>query len=173
MKKVAAVLAIAVCLSLTACGRDDTIAQPEIDPAAQVQAQRIVADPQGAVEEIYKDISIQEVSPLDEDILSETLGFDINTIAGFYGRYSSGRYGLADVYILKAYDEDYEIVREQLEAVKLDRMKKTESYDILDSHKIAQNAQIFQYGSYLVMLMLEDNEAAQDIIEQYIPSSDT
>ena len=49
---------------------------------------------------------------------------------------------------------------------------KTEEYDVLGSHRIAEEAQIYQYGSYLIMLMLEDNSAAAEIVQRYIPSTE-
>ena len=102
----------------------------------------------------------------------QSLGFDLWNVEEYYVRYSSGRYGLADVFILRPFHNDYDSVRESLETVKLDRIRKTEDYDILGSHRIAQEAQIYQYGSYLIMLMLEDNTAAAEIIQRYIPSTE-
>lgn len=102
----------------------------------------------------------------------ESLGFDLWNIEDYYARYSSGRYGLADVFIIKPYASDYESVRECLETVKRDRIRKTEDYDILGSYRIAQDTQIYQYGAYLIMLMLEDTATAADIIQRYIPSTE-
>ena len=117
-----------------------------------------------------RDIDMKEITADDDTLMEETLNFDLWEIEEYYVQYSSGRYGIADVYIIKPYSEDYDSVRENLEQIKANRIQETESYDVLDSHKIAQNAQIFQYGSYLIMLMLEDNEAAASIIEKYIPA---
>lgn len=165
---------LAVCLvllPLTACGQED--AAGEAQDSQELDTPVLKADPQAAIDEIYADIDIKEITTADDTFMTETLGFDLWGIDEYYVRYSSGRYGLADVYIIKPFDEDYDTVRENLEALKLDRVRKTENYDILGSYKIAQNAEIFQYGSYLIMLMLEDNGRAAEIIQHYIPSNET
>ena len=173
MKKVCSALlaVILVALPLFGCGANESEEAPQQQDLPKVS---IAADPEGAIEEIYRDIDIKEVAVADDDLMEDTLGFDLwNDIEEYYVRYSSGRYGIADVYIIKPYESSYDVVRENLEAIKLDRVRKSESYDILDSHKIAQEAEIYRYGSYLIMLMLEDNEAAMEIISRYIPSTET
>lgn len=175
MKRNLAALLFALCLLLLpACQAAQPQEQenPE-EEAAPVAAEMhaAVADPEGALEEIYADIDIKEINPVDDDLM-ESLGFDLWDIEDYYARYSSGRYGLADVFIIKPYPSEYESVRESLETIKLDRIRKTEDYDILGSYRIAQDAQIYQYGSYLIMLMLEDNDAAADILQRYIPSTE-
>ena len=40
----------------------------------------------------------------------------------------------ADVYIIKPYESSYDVVRENLEAIKLDRVRKSESYDMTLPH---------------------------------------
>lgn len=169
-KVLTAVLAI-ICIAgmLSGCEK-----QPEETPREESgtePATVIEADPQKAIDEIYQDIDMQEVVDLDDDIMTNTLHFDLWDINEYYGKYSSGRYGVADVYIIQPFGSDYDKVRENLEAIKLDRIEETENYDILGSNKIAQNAQIYQYGNYLIFLMLEDNEAAAEIIQKYIPST--
>lgn len=77
---------------------------------------------------------------------------------------------MADVFILKpSSPDDAPKVREMLESVKLSRIKEFENYDVYDSYQIAQDAQIFEQGGYIIMLTLADTEGARSIIDQYIP----
>ncbi|MCI8624200.1 MAG: DUF4358 domain-containing protein [Provencibacterium sp.] len=171
MKKTIAVLLAALPVALfSACRAEER--PPEAEEAAPVVAEmHAVANPEGALEEIYAGIDIKEIEPADDQLM-ESLGFDLWDIEEYAVRYSSGRYGLADVFILRPHVNDYDSVRESLETVKLDRIRKTEEYDVLGSHRIAEEAQIYQYGSYLIMLMLEDNSAAAEIVQRYIPSTE-
>lgn len=158
-----------VLLMLSGCGKKEPDAPITDDTAPTTTV--TVANPEGALSEIYLDCTVEEIITADDIYMQDTLGFDLANIDEYHVRASSGRYGLADVYIIKPYEEDYDLVRENLEAIKLDKIRKTESYDVLGSNKIAQNATIFRYGAYLIMLMLEDNAKAETIIEQYIPSN--
>lgn len=167
---------ICVLLSLTlllcSCsdfGRREEPVSEVMAPGAGVY---ITNDPQKAVDEIYTAIDIEEIVPLNNAIMRDLLGFALDEIEEYYGRYSSGHYGLADVYILRPNEESYDSVRGQLEQVRYNRIAATENYDILGANQIAQDSRIFQYGSYLILLMLEDTERAEGIIEQYIPSTD-
>ena len=169
-KKLIALLAALSLALLPACSTQPPPDEEEAAPAA-AEVHAVVADPEGALEEIYADIDIKEIETADDNLM-QSLGFDLWNVEEYYVRYSSGRYGLADVFILRPFHNDYDSVRESLETVKLDRIRKTEDYDILGSHRIAQEAQIYQYGSYLIMLMLEDNTAAAEIIQRYIPSTE-
>ena len=87
--------------------------------------------------------------------------------------YTSGLYGIADVFILKplpgAGEQELAILREQLEQVKLNLSREVENYDIYNAYQIVQEAPIFEQGGYLIMLMVEDTDAARRAIDQYIP----
>lgn len=84
-------------------------------------------------------------------------------------KYASGRYGVADVFLLKPYPEYRADVRESLEQVKVSRVKEFENFDIYNSYRIAQDAVIFEQGEYVVMLMLDDTETARAVINRHLP----
>lgn len=170
MKPIFAVLLCGcLCLSMAACGKAE--ADDPTEDTSSTAVGPTAADPQAAIDEIYAAIDIKEIQEADALLMQDTLGFDLGNVVEYFVRYSSGRYGLADTYIVKPTEEGYDEVRETLETIKLDRINATASYDILDSNKIAQNAQLFQYGGYWVMLMLPDNETAMKSIEKHIPST--
>ena len=87
--------------------------------------------------------------------------------------YTSGLYGIADVFILQPPSDsdaqDLAILREQLEQVRLNISREVENYDIYNAYQIVQEAPVFEQGGYLIMLMVEDTDAARQIIDQYIP----
>ena len=99
-----------------------------------------------------------------------------NDVAESYVRYVEGDFGADDVYIIlpkEGTDENGSSHRDNvitaLKKRKEDRIKEFSNFDVYDSFRIAQDAVIFERGSYVVMLMLEDNDTARQIVEKYIP----
>lgn len=129
-------------------------------------------DPQGALEEIYAqlDRSSGLVDATDEE-MSDVMGFDLDTIEEYYVRYMETDFGVSDVYIIKPVDGQEETVRQDLKDWQEARTRAFMDYDIYNSTSISANAVIFQRGEYLVMLMLEDNDAARSIIDAHIPEA--
>lgn len=160
-------LLLAVTGLLGGCGK---AAQASIEPEDEdVLVMAEEADPETALERIYENVDIQGIETGDDTILSDKFYIDMGKIEDYYVRYSSGRFGVADVFILKPVPDEAMAVRELLEQVKISRTQEFQNYDIYNSYQIAQDAQIFEQGEYLVMLMLEDNDTAREIIDQYIP----
>ena len=58
-----------------------------------------------------------------------------------------------------------------MELRKDDRINEFSNYDVYDSYAIAMNADIYQTGELVVMLMLDDETktAARALIESYLP----
>lgn len=162
-----AALFMALCfLGLTGCGQ----AQTPLEESESSQVQVVdTADPEAALDAIYQDCEIRGVEKATIRILRDQFYINPDQIVDYYVRYSSGRYGLADVFILKPEAGEELAVRESLEQVKLSRIKEFESYDIYNAYQIAQDAEIFSQGGYEIMLMVEDLEAAREAIDQYIP----
>ena len=73
------------------------------------------------------------------------------------------------MYIIKPTEGEDENVREAMKTWQESRIRAFSGYDIYNSTEISENAMIFRRGDYLVMLMLEDNDAARSIIDEYIP----
>lgn len=164
MKRIgAAVAALLLALGLTACSGGEPL---ETGGSSSALPKR--ADPQSAIEAIYKENTVLKVAPAD-DALMEKLGFDLSDIYSYNVMYSEGSFGLADTYIIRPYADRMDAVRELLHDVKFNRTKEFERYDILDAYNIAQNGMIYQQGDFAILLMLEDNEAAADLINEFIP----
>ena len=169
IRRLALCCALLASLSLAACGGN----QPVADSGMTVmQTGPVVSepDPEAAIEKIYETVTIDGLSDASEEDLTDKFFIDTSLLDEFYVRYSSGRFGVADVFILKpSSPDDAPKVREMLESVKLSRIKEFENYDVYDSYQIAQDAQIFEQGGYIIMLTLADTEGARSIIDQYIP----
>lgn len=127
-------------------------------------------DPEGAMQAIYtsldKDMGLRIA---DEKDMEEVMGFDLEAIDEYYVRYMTSDFGASDVYIIKPKEDMTDAVREDLKEWQEHRIREFMEYDIYNSTEISENAVIFTRGEYLVMLMLEDNDAARAIVEEYIP----
>ncbi|MGI5967205.1 MULTISPECIES: DUF4358 domain-containing protein [Anaerotruncus] len=169
MKKLLALLCALTLLSaLSGCGKPAAdVTELPISSISVVE----VADPEQAIREIYAEITMAGISDADDRVLQDKFLIDPDMLEDYVVKYSSGRFGVADVFILKPVEDEVLTVREALEKVKLSRVKEFENYDIYNSYQIAQDAQIFEQGDYVIMLMLEDTEKARGIIDKYIPKS--
>lgn len=169
MKRTICVLCALMLIILgTGCGKSGTTdAETEESEAFVVE----VADPQAALDEIYKTCDTMGVSAADDQILQDKFFIDTAYLDEYYVNYADGRYGVCDVFILKPKQDNVLQVRESLEQIKLSRAKEFENYDIHNSYQIAQDAQIFEQGGYLIMLMLDDMDGARVIIDRYIPKN--
>ena len=164
-------LALVMAVSFCACAS----APVEELPAEENQEQQEIlteADPQKALDEIYAQLWTRSNTGLMnatyEDV-RDVMGFDLDTIEEFYIRYLETDYGASDVYIIKPKAGKENEVRQAMKNWQESRVRSFIGYDIYNSTEISENAVIFQRGDYLVMLMLEDNDAARSILEQYIP----
>lgn len=160
-------------LLLSGCGE----AKPETPEVPQDVFRPVITDIEQidipeTIEEIYKTVEVKELTNADDQTLEEKFLIKTELLNDYYVRYSSGRYGLADVFFLKpASNDEIQDVREMLQLVKLNRAKEFEDYDIYNARQIALDGQIFEQGGYVILLMLEDMDAARDIIDRYIPQT--
>lgn len=168
MKRILALFCAAfLCLSAAGC-RQDRRQEGPADPASAGPLVE-TADPETAIEKIYEAVDVRGVSDAGNDDLEDKFFIDTSLLDSYWVRFSSGDFGLADVFILKPSEGGEPKVRDMLEQVKLNRAKEFENYDVYDARRIAQDAVIYEQGGYLIMLMLEDTDAARAVIDQYIP----
>lgn len=166
---IAMLLALVLALTLCACGTAEESKDSETE-AAEHKTVRTVADPEGALKEIYSQVERKTgLVDADDAVVSDVMGFDLQVIDEYYIRYMETDYGASDVYIIKPTEGEEETVREDLKNWQESRIRAFSGYDIYNSTAISENAMIFRRGDYLVMLMLEDNDTARSIIDEYIP----
>ncbi len=125
--------------------------------------------PQQALAEIYFDVDIMGVEEATPQRLENDFGIDPSIYDSCAGRYTDGRFGIADVIMLSPRPGKEEEVREALQTIKLSRMSLFRNYDIYNSYELAENGSIFQRGDYYILTMIENEEAVREIIEAYIP----
>lgn len=113
--------------------------------------------------------SVQKVT--DETTLSEQYYLNLDSVIAMDVRSAEGKYGVADVAIIRVAEGKGDEVMESLERRKDDRTNEFSNYDVYDSYAIAMNADIYQTGELVVMLMLDDSAktAARALIESYLP----
>ena len=169
-KKIACLLlAAGLCLQLSGCEALDTTLPDEEETAQSEEQDTLAVDPQGAVDQIYATLGrrIGLVEPTAEQLQS-VVGLDPDDYTSAYVRYVETDFGADDVYIVlpkEGEDENGNSHRENIIA----QLREFANYDVYNSASIAENAVIFERGGYVVMLMLEDNDAARSIVERYIP----
>lgn len=129
----------------------------------------LMVDTLDAIYEAVPELLSESVSqPTDEEI-EEVLRLSLNYLDDYYIRYSSGSFGLADIYVLKpAKDHKYDL-KEELEELRLRRIREFEQYDVYDALAIAENSEVLEMGTYLVLVMIEDAEGALELLKPIIP----
>lgn len=174
MKSAVMVAALALFVILTAglTGCASGQAQETVNVAQAVVLPLVdEPDPAMALSKIYEDITIPEVQyAADSDLLDRFL-LDPALLDDYEVNFTNGRYGIANVFILKPAQGENTKVRDALERIKLNIIKECERYDIYNASEIAQSAPIFEQNGYLIMLMVEDLNTARTIIDQYIPKT--
>ena len=128
-------------------------------------------------DEIYKNLEISELTLksiskiTDKTVLSEQFYLDLDNVISYDVRSALGNYGVADVAIIRIKEGKASEVIESLENRKDDRIGEFRSYDVYDSYEIAMEAEIYEAGELVVMLMLseEDKAKAKETIDYYLP----
>jgi hypothetical protein len=171
-------LALALCAVLFSLVGTGCVSFPDGATPASVTADSVevsvrevaeVADPQGAIEEIYASLEEYSAQRLDTEAIFEIMGITGYQTEESYVYYSDPKSGLADIAIIKPSGNSKDVIREGLYSFKDQRIREFENYNILDAYTIAQDSLIYDQGEYVILLMLEDNEAAKTIIDYYIP----
>lgn len=161
------VLALALII-VSGCAKKEATAAIAFNETSIKEAV-VVAEPQKAVDNIYKSLKDYKAVPVVAEKIKEQLGVDRRLVIECYGNISDPNEGLADVAIILPEDSRRGDVQLALSKYKENRMAEFENYDILDAYSIAQNAVIYDQGEYVIMLMLADNDSARAIIDENIP----
>lgn len=160
------------CSSRTETGESESsMASQEADLSEEYY---IDPDAMGKVlDEIYSNVSDllkESVETPTEEEIEEVLKLSPSNIDDYYIRYSSGSFGLADLYVIKpASDSIYEVKRE-LEDLRLRRIEEFEQYDVYDALTIAQNAEVLEIGNYVILIMIADPDQVLEILKPIIPT---
>lgn len=177
--KLPAILALILVLGLIALlvvigarhSRETALAEAEA--AAALAAEQSDEGPETALARIYEQNDTRGVSTLNNVVLEEQFGISIDDYLRAWGCYSSGTYGIADVFIFlpNPGEEDLSHLREHLEHIKTNRIVEAQSYNIYNALEHAEEGQIFEVGDYLCLIMIENPDHVRDILEECLTES--
>lgn len=125
---------------------------------------------------IYDEISVDSLTMgsvekvEDVTVLSEQYYLNLDDLNGYEVRSAEGKFGVADVAILWVKDGCGDSVMDALQSRKDDRIAEFVDYNVYNSYETAVNADIYQEGELVVMLILndEDKTIAKGIIDSYL-----
>lgn len=120
------------------------------------------------INEIYADIDNVSLSDATDKALNDLFFINPDDVVSYAIRYTDFKYGVADVMIVKPKEDKKQAVLDSFDTRKRTRIAECENYDVHNAYQIAQHAEIYERGGYIIMLMLEDNDAAKKIIEKHI-----
>ena len=125
--------------------------------------------PEEALAEIYFDVKILGVQEATSQKLADEFGLDPIHWLSVHGRYTNGRFGIADVIFIRPRPGHEDEVRECLETIKLSRMNLFRNFDVFGAYSLAENGSIYQRGDYYILLMIDNEEAVRNILRTYLP----
>lgn len=125
--------------------------------------------PEEALTEIYFDVDILGVEEVTSQTLVDQFGLDASHWSAVYGRCTNGRFGIADVFIIRPRPGHEDEVRECLETIKLSRMNLFRNFDVFNAYSLAENGSIYRRGDYYILLMIDDEDRVREILRNYLP----
>lgn len=107
-----------------------------------------------------------------DDLTKESLQQTMNISSDMYdemaGKIGNGRFSIEDALIIKPVDGQKDAIIEALNQHKKNRMNTFEQYNVQGDFEKSKNALIYEQGDYVIMLLLDDNIKAKEIINKYI-----
>ena len=166
--------AAALSLSLLAVscgGGGGSSASSSQSQSVSSQAEETPLDGGALLDEIYQDLELMGILELDETVMADLLNIPEEYYDQFWGRYSMARFNIGEVFIIQPSDLEGagQFIQERLEEYRQSRMDTFENYNVAGDYEKARDALLYQRGGYVILLMLEDNSAAQALIEERIP----
>ena len=133
-------------------------------PLPEPENTRLTATGEGiedALDAIYFDVPIM-------GRLAADFGVDTSCLSAVYGRYTDGRFGIADVIIVVPKPGEEGAARDLLVTVRTSRAAHFANYDIYGAGELAENGVIYTLDDYTVLLMINNTEHVRELLEQYI-----
>ena len=123
-----------------------------------------------AINNIYADIEMPQLFDAGAQDIEKMFHLTGDMVDEYYIRYASGRFGVADVCVIKPAPGKLSAVVTALETRREDRIREFESYRIHNSDGICRDAQIVEMGGYVVLAMIENEESAlQQLRDTLVP----
>lgn len=170
-KGLAAVLA--ALLLFTGCEKQEET--PNEDPVTTFSYETL--DLSAVADEIYKELDLSELTKksvlkvTDETTLTEQFYLDMDKIVAYDVRAAEGNFGVADLMLLRVKEGCAAEVMAEIENRKDDRINEFSHYDVYNAYEAALNAEIYQEGEIVVLLMFSDEgkTAAKQVLDRYLP----
>lgn len=122
-----------------------------------------------AMDAIYFDVTILGVKKATLEGLQSDFGVETSCLSAAYGRYTDGRFGIADVIMVVPKPGQETAARDLLLTIRNSRTALFTNYDIYGASELAENGVIYTLGDYYVLLMIKDADHVRELLEQYIP----
>ena len=157
------------------CGCEAEEESPEKDPITVFSYEML--DLSIVADEIYQqqdlsDLTRESIQKItDETTLAEQFYLDMDKIVSYDVRAAVGNFGAADLMLLRVKEGSAEEVMAEIENRKDDRINEFSHYDVYNAYDAALNAEIYQEGEIVVMLMFsaEGKTAAKAVLDRYLP----
>lgn len=175
MKKLCKLCALLLAFALIFGGCKKEEEKPEEDNPTDFSYDML--DLSKLVDEIYSladmgELTAASVSKVtDKTVLTEQYYLNLDNVLAMDVRSAEGKYGVADVAIIRAAEGKGDEIMESFERRKDDRINEFSNYDVYESYSIAMDADIYQTGELVVMLMINDEakSEARTLIDSYLP----
>lgn len=170
MKKQIAVFLAGLCLlmMLTGCGSGEDAGTADLAEQKSLDVQVPITCLEDIITEIYKDVEIKDYVEITTENMKEILKINPDDLEDFAIKRSSGKYGLADVYILKPKQGKEETVKAALTDILQARQLEFRHYDVYNSLSTAENGKVYDRDGYLVLLMIEDQQQVERSVNKYL-----
>ena len=167
-KLIVVVLSLVVVVLFMFQGFGRTFPLPLADAGAVSESSRqSITD---ALDDIYYNVDVMGVQEATAAGLAKEFSLDPKIFSEIYGRYTDGRFGIADVFVARPAPGKGAAVREALITIRTARTSLFKNFDIFGSSSIAENGVIYNRGDYMILLMIKDTEGARAILDEYIPA---
>lgn len=171
-KKIIALILVLV-LMFTGCNNDDKN-NGEDNP---MEFGYDMLDLSMLADEVYSKVEISDLTRssiekvTDETVLTEQYYLNLDNVIAMEIRSAEGKFGVCDLAIVHVEEGKAEEVIESLERRKDDRINEFSNFDVYDSYETALNAEIYEAGELVIMLMMNEDDVptVKELIENYLP----
>ncbi len=162
-------LSVAVAVLLLLQGFSPKYHFPQIESETTVEETVTSAAPDEIIKEVYYTIEIAGIEEATPERLELDFGISPDTYRNVWGRYSDGRFGVADLIIMQAYTGGEEEVMSALQSIKSTRISTFQNYDVFNSLEISSDGVVLESGEYFILIMMENQDEVAKIVEDFLP----
>ena len=124
----------------------------------------------GCPDAIYFDVSIMGVQDATAERLASDFGVDTSCLSAVYGRYTDGRFGIADVILVVPKPGQEASARDPLVTIRTSRAGPLPIMISTAPANWPKTGSSTPLGDYYVLLMINDTDHVRELLEQYIPT---